>query len=433
LGIAFSALFAIYTVNKIYHPPEPVTLRFYFICLIFSGFIAILFGFGLRLNNNLKVNLAILVLTTSIAVYGFEIYLEFSGKIILPDDMRTKMEVLEDLKASGIKAFPSVSPNLFIATDGLSVDNEIIYPFGGISGVPTIGVNESGYYPIMKIDEYGFNNPKGLYKKNRVDIILTGDSYTEGPTVHSYETIGAVLRQIGYNAISIGKSGNGPLLELAALKEYAEPFEPTIVMWLYYEHNDMENLRVEMSSSVLRKYLHNNKFSQNLISKQIIIDSLLINYTQETRKKKPITKGISFLWANSIMKLSNLRARINLMPTQASLSEQKFETFKNILGKSKIMVSEWNGTMYFVYLPAFGKYSIGKEHIYRETVLRTVKDLDISVIDINRSVFQSHPDPLSLFPYRKIGHYNSEGYRLVAETIGNRLNADGFIPSNANN
>ena len=38
------------------------------------------------------------------------------------------------------------------------------------------------------------------------------------------------------------------------------------------------------------------------------------------------------------------------------------------------------------------------------------------------------PDPLSLFPFRVHGHYNAEGYRLVAEVIGKRLEADGYVP-----
>ena len=34
--------------------------------------------------------------------------------------------------------------------------------------------NESGYYPVIVTDEHGFNNPKGLYKKN-INTILIGD------------------------------------------------------------------------------------------------------------------------------------------------------------------------------------------------------------------------------------------------------------------
>ena len=90
------------------------------------------------------------------------------------------------------------------------------------------------------------------------------------------------------------------------------------------------------------------------------------------------------------------------------------------------MVSGWGGKMYFVYLPSFALES-------DKLVLPTVTELDIPIIDIRTEVFAPHPDPLSLFPFRKPNHYNAEVYRLVAEAIGKRLKGDGFIPSNSNN
>ena len=86
--------------------------------------------------------------------------------------------------------------------------------------------------------------------------------------------------------------------------------------------------------------------------------------------------------------------------------------------------------MYFVYLPAYSEhYSFGrfsrflpnKEHRYRNEVLRIVTKLNIPTIDIVKEVFDDHPDPLSLFPFRMFGHYNAEGYRLVADAIKNKL------------
>ena len=89
--------------------------------------------------------------------------------------------------------------------------------------------------------------------------------------------------------------------------------------------------------------------------------------------------------------------------------------------------------MYFVYLAPFSRYSTGIGDINREFVLDTVNELEIPIIDIHREVFNPHSDQLSLFPFRMGGHDNAEGYRLVAESISNRLKADGIIPSNSKN
>ena len=66
----------------------------------------------------------------------------------------------------------------------------------------------------------------------------------------------------------------------------------------------------------------------------------------------------------------------------------------------------------------------------REIVKQTATELDIPIIDIQNEVFKTHLDPLSLFPFRIYGHYNAEGYRLVAEAIRKQLNADHYISIN---
>ena len=43
-------------------------------------------------------------------------------------------------------------------------------------------------------------------------------------------------------------------------------------------------------------------------------------------------------------------------------------------------------------------------------------------------MFKTHPDPLSLFPFRKYNHYNAEGYKLVAEAIVKQLKLDNYVP-----
>ena len=112
------------------------------------------------------------------------------------------------------------------------------------------------------------------------------------------------------------------------------------------------------------------------------------------------------------------------------LRKEELEIFERILDKSRNIVSSWGGKMYFVYLPAysehyffrrFSRFLPNQEHMYRKEVLRIVTKLNIPTIDIVQEVFDDHPDPLSLFPFRMFGHYNAKGYRLVADVIKNKL------------
>ena len=88
--------------------------------------------------------------------------------------------------------------------------------------------------------------------------------------------------------------------------------------------------------------------------------------------------------------------------------------------------------MYLVYLPGSGRFPIVDEEINRNFLIQTAAELDIPIIDIQKKVFENHPDPLSLFPFRMYNHYNALGNRLIAEVIGKRLEADGYVPIKSN-
>ena len=450
LGVLFSILIMVYAIYRINNPiysfylkefaDYPLVIKArqlqYYIFILCSGISAILFYLGFRwLSDNLKLNLSISIIVTVILTYSFEFYLE-SPKIIqragVPYDMRSSISVLNDLKDSGVTAHHNIYPNQLIESNGLETNKGRIYPLGGISNTTVIGKNESGFYPIIETDEHGFKNPKGLYKKNKVDILLLGDSFTEGETVYSDENIGAVLRESDLNVISIGKGGNGPLLELSGLKEYGEPLEPNIVLWIYYQ-NDFRNLSQSINSSFLKKYLHDENFSQNLIARQDEIDKVLINYIQrklnlrdQKKLDKKLTESIKKerLAYNSLIritKLTNLRTRFKqiLSPphNKIVIKDEELKVFKQILKRSKNMVTGWGGKLYFIYLPMV---SIKDDN--RELMLLTVNELNIPIIDLYNEMMISHDDPLSFLPFRSHNHYNAKGYRYIAKTIIKKIN-----------
>ena len=171
--------------------------------------------------------------------------------------------------------------------------------------------------------KHGFNNPKGLYKKGKVDIVLIGDSAVEGHSVHADENISAVIRESGYNSISLGRGENGPLLEYAILKEYGEPIKPKLVLWFNYF--DFYDIRHEMESSFLRKYLTEDDFSQNLIARQDEIDNVLKDYTKEQILNYLQTKSLknNFLQNLPIIRLNNIRTTITNI-NQSKSNELKY-------------------------------------------------------------------------------------------------------------
>ena len=193
-----------------------------------------------------------------------------------------------------------------------------------------------------------------------------------------------------------------------------------------YYINDLGGLKIEMKSSILNKYLNEDDYSQKLIYRQEEIDIVLKNYIKSEWSKKQKSEKIANHPIIKIAKLYNLRMRIKLEPTSEPIVLPT-PVFENVLSKAKQTVSQWNGKIYFVYLPDWNRYSLDMEHPNRNFVIKTVQKLNIPIIDIHTEVFEPHSDPLSLFPFRSYNHYNAEGYKLVAEAIEKRLVLDGYI------
>ena len=211
--------------------------------------------------------------------------------------------------------------------------------------------------------------------------------------------------------------GNGLLTELASLKEYAESRKPKKIIWLYYEGNDLLDMEKEKSASLLMNYLKPN-FSQNLINRQVEIDKRLSKYIShaEIDSDRPHFRPdfVNLKGFLKVLRLTNIRRQIGFDLTVGPL-------FKEVLKQARDRTVGWGGEIFFVYLPSHTRYKAGiyNHDLYmkRGIIIDTVKSLNIPVIDIHKKVFENHPDPLSLFPFRQYGHYTAVANTNIANVI----------------
>ena len=246
----------------------------------------------------------------------------------------------------------------------------------------------------------------------KIEWLLTGDSMTEGVSVQQGEEIAGQIRSITKSSvINIGISGNGPLQELAALKEYGPSLHPKKVLWLYTENNELFDLAEEKTIPKLMQYLQDD-FSQNLINRQKEIDHILL---KQIKTEKMLHKsGWMRLYAvRKLIKFDRASRLVRGLYVDPLLAK--------IITKAKDRTEAWGGKLYFIYLPDFFRYNETVDdhdlHIKKSEVIELVRGLNIPVIDIHQEVFVDHPDPLALFPLRLDGHYNAEGYSEVAKAI----------------
>ena len=261
--------------------------------------------------------------------------------------------------------------------------------------------------------------------------MLTGDSMTQGSCVKPGDEIAGQIRKLTQQSvINLGSGGNGPLAELAALEEYAKAREPEVVLWVYFEGNDLVgDLQFEMKSKFLMKYLR-EELSQDLINRQKEIDSNLIEYINEKVLAQEQVEKKSYRVIHDllgILRLLNLRVKIRFDNSFVDMDADLKPIFGDILRKARDRVVQWGGKLYFVYLPANIRYAGGHQDLgslySRDDILSLVKGLDIPVIDIHEKVLLNHPDPNALF-IRKDAHYNEKGYSLLANAIVDEVEKD---------
>jgi hypothetical protein len=374
-----------------------------------------------------------------------ELTRRFGGSI----DTRTPREVLAALQSEGSDAVPIVtaSNHLFVAqADGsiksaIEIDGHEVMPLGGVSQKVTLLCNENGQWIDYRSDRRGFNNPDEIWDTGHLDIAVLGDSFAHGYCVPAAASYVSLISQHDRATLNLGMAGDGPLLMLATLEEYLPRFSPKIVLWCYYEGNDLIDLQAERKSRLLRSYLEDGFAQPLLSSRQRDIDRATMAEmprleNAEERDANLRERNAARYLLRSILKLTFLRERLGIVSeTDRSSSEMaadfdgpNFDVFRQIVSRANTKVSAWGGEMYFVYLPEWARYtkyqSGGK--LKRDSVLKMVRDLGIRTIDID-PVFRSNGDPLSLFPFRQLGHYTEAGHRLVAETVLRQLTSNHAI------
>jgi hypothetical protein len=260
-------------------------------------------------------------------------------------------------------------------------------------------------------------------------MAVVGESFVQGYCVPDGQGFVDLLRRPYPVTLNLGISGQSGLLQLGAIREYLPQYAPRIVLWIYCEGIDLVDLHDESAHSLLMRYLEPN-FSQHLSTRQREIDQALRHYVSETetraRDAQPAAPRSAFIARlEPIIKLWDLRVKlmlaygINSDDSQIwSTVEDSHHLFSDTLRQAQAITRSWGGELYFVYLPSWNRYRNGARlpDVERTKVLNLVNGLGIPAID-TEPAFQAHKDPLSLFPFRRFGHYNDAGNRIVADTV----------------
>lgn len=432
--------------------------------------LAIAFFASLRLRAVHRINLALSLFSAGVSVCALESLLTvwFSLPSVTQDlnrkirsetanamgvdfDTRSKRQVVNDLRSRGTEAIPSVNPmGLLKEQDDGTMKSLVSATFDGlplasIANKLNVLCNESGQFVTFRSDEHGFSNPPNSWDKAPIDIAAVGDSFVQGWCVPPDKTFVALIRKSYPATLNLGIEGNGPLIMLATIKEYAQVVKPKVLLWFYYEDNDLDGLSVERKTPLLTSYL-SDTYSRDLFARQPEIDRALTDYIKTAIDKNVALIKLEEISAlvrgdpnnlpnviEGIIKLSQVRQRLGLVQGREAVSSEGnraqsmrplTDLFYEVLLEAKKSAGGWGGSLYFVYLPGWLRYAPGKVgNPDRDAVMQVVAKVGLPVIDVHE-VFKAQEDPLSLFPLRFWGaHYTEEGNRIVAQYVLQSISA----------
>jgi hypothetical protein len=422
---------------------------------------------ALRLQPVHKINLVMLVVASCTAAYAMDLFLKWRASSSLygqpmpvmgllslvdssdrqreaaalgrewgtPIDPRTAEEVLDALRRTYPDAVPIItaSNQLFVTepdgsvTSAIEVDGREVVPLGAVTNRVTLLCNEEGQWVHYQSDRHGFNNPAEVWESRPVEIAAVGDSFAHGYCVPPAQNFVALIRQRHSATLNVGMAGDGPLLMLATLTEYLTSLKPKVVLWFYFEGNDLDNLQREANSAALRGYLTDG-YSQQSLMRYDDIDRGMVNQIprlraegQRVRAQRlhgPLSEKL-----HQFATLSTLRLQLGLVGgveqgSASAFENANMELFRNVLLRARMRIERWGGRLVFVYLPDWDRYAGNRTlaAMKHGEVIATAKSLGIPVVDVD-SAFLAHGDPLSLFPFRRPGHYNVAGHRVVADVV----------------
>jgi hypothetical protein len=350
-------------------------------------------------------------------------------------DTRSGEEVLGALRAAGRDAVSLIAPKTLLGRydDGrlasITVNGQELIPIAGVSNRLTLVCNEGGQWISYESDRHGFNNPDSVWELPGADILVVGDSFAYGHCVAADRNFVALIRRQYPATVNLGMAGNGPLLALATLRELAPPMQPRVVLWCYFEGNDLEDLQLERRSPLLQQYL-SGPFSQSELKHQSDVDRAILaevprmRTLQQALRRQRAENNTVAAFLRSRLTLSTLRQTTGLIggtavdPQSGDFETTNLDVFSQVLREAHSVVAAWGGQLVFVYLPGWEHYttavSRGEQH--HDDVLAAVRRLGIRTIDVS-AAFDRHADPVSLFPFRQPIHYNETGHRLVAEFV----------------
>ena len=334
--------------------------------------------------------------------------------------------------------------NAFIKSDELTPiqrpykhfkKNLEIYPLAGVSNKKTILCRNAHKTIFYESDKYGFNNPNFVWDNQEIKNVVIGSNFAHGACVERKNNITSKLSLL-QNSIHLNLSYGkyGPLIKLAALREYSGQFKIENILWFTSIDSLTTDLNGELKSVILNKYLNEAKFSQNLKEKQKEIDNFVAKSIEKETEDHMATyienlKEQNLNYRNRFLKLHTLRRYIldlnflnkdNNKTREIVINKNFTKTLKQVTNLPWLKESN----IYIIFSPTYEDFENETYNDYSVLLKKISKKNNFNFIDLKKKIEEKEINYLKLFNppesiYKSI--HNEIGHKVIAEIINENI------------
>ena len=217
-----------------------------FVFIFFIIFLEIISGYYISLNTNRRSRLNI--------------------KHLIISNLEKKKNIYRNNRMENIIAQTEVNKNIYPSYlyDPMAhkINNSNFW-FSHPKNAEIIYCDEGSGLIKFKTNELGLRETSLQDLNSPIDILVLGDSFVEGACIEKpFDIPSQLAKSNKKNVLNLGRSGSGPLFQLALLKEilvyknsgYLTFNKDTELIWVIFSGNDLKNLAYE-KITILQRYI----------------------------------------------------------------------------------------------------------------------------------------------------------------------------------
>lgn len=384
--------------------------------VIVPGVIGVIFLLvALRVKSDRKLLVGIYAFSALIGLFAFEALLTWrsiQGAVGLSG-------FIQDDDASYDRYKRTIPPSYTLKALNwdLGVTSLAEMSMGAVPGEEVLLCARDGQPVTYVADRYGLRNPDTVHD-GPVNLLLLGDSFTEGICLPEGEDIASQIRAEEPAMVNTGTRGAGPLYELAVLRRWGPKLRPEHAVIFFFEGNDWQNLDGELTLGFLTEALDPAKPVgpvESAVNSAQAIERVLSGWWSEQRQS--LEGYLSRRsWLRNFLALQQSALVMGIHYPKATVDKPEY---LQILRAAKATVDEWGGGLTLVYVPQVDRFVglLPSASVYDELRNRVRDAADragLAFVDLVPIIAAQSP-PRSVFAAD--GHFNALGARLTAEAV----------------